>query len=314
MSRNIHAIAVYAAMPSALALCLAGCGGSDNSPSGRDPVQAPAPSPTPAPTPAPTASIYPEAPFGLTSDQDFMLIGWMYSDEIVETDDGALYQTRGDPLNADDFALSWSMAEGSYLTTAGSVTDGVLYYTFPGNNPYAFSVARPNGSESDLDVTINSISQGIPTGMIVWDQQIPGGHRTLARAMFGIPAPAAAIPRSGTYSYSFGTIGRPNRLDFDFAKGEITGIVTVSYDDGWNYALPVQYEIEPTRIEAGQTGFTARFAVPNAPEGFEKYGEITGFFAGADARTIAFSLKSPANNPEWDWWIMSYLVGSLQRN
>ncbi len=314
MSRNIHAIAVYAAMPSALALCLAGCGGSDNSPSGRDPVQAPAPSPTPAPTPAPTASIYPEAPFGLTNDQDFMLIGWMYSGETVETDDGPVYQTRADPLAADAFALSWSMAEGSYLTTAGSVTDGTLFYTFPGNNPYAFSVARPDGSESDLDVTINSISQGAPVGRIYWHQQIEGGHTTLGQAMFAIAAKADAVPRGGTYSYSNGQLGRPNRLDFDFAKGEITGTVTVEYNDGWYQTLPVQYGIEPARIEAGQTGFTARFAIPDAPEGFDKYGEITGFFAGADANTIVYSLKSPAYNAEWDWWVMDYTVGMLQRN
>ncbi|MGX7894300.1 hypothetical protein [Tsuneonella sp. HG222] len=133
-------------------LALGACGGDDGGGS-------PSPSPTPTPSSGPpSVSNLAPAPFGITATTQLAVVGWQ------ET-----HQTAAAPIVAlasEKFSLGWSASEKTYTAALADFGSGRLVYTFPGNNPAAFSLVDANGAK--LPVYVSIFLQTSAMGKLNW--------------------------------------------------------------------------------------------------------------------------------------------------
>ena len=304
----------HRAMAAIAVVSLTGCGGGDGGSSGKDPIQAPVPTPSPSagPGPSPEPPLYPDAPFGINRNQAFRIIGWSYEFGPASPD-GFRPPAIITPLSGDEFSLSWSKAAGTYVTSAREFKDGLLYFTFPGNNPSAFTVADAEGEDIGLHMSISDTRRGRHAAWVHWSREIEGDFLPMADGVFGIGTSRDDMPKTGIVTYSKGTGAEETRLRFDFDRGIISGVVSLFYTGPMNGSRPVQYDIEQAVFSADGTSFSARFQVPDAPEGFEKTGEITGIFLGPNAEATGYAIKGVVKEDGWDWWTQVHKSDWLNR-
>lgn len=188
----------------------------------------PTPSPSAGPGPSPEPPLYPDAPFGINRNQAFRIIGW--SQEFGPAPpDGLRPPAIITPLSGDEFNLSWSKAAGTYVTGAGEFKDGLLYFTYPGNNPSAFSVANAEGQDIGLHMSISDTRRGRHAAFAHWSRAIEGDFLPMADGVFGIGTSRDDMPKTGIITYSKGTGTEETRLKIDFDLGIITGVVSLFY-------------------------------------------------------------------------------------
>lgn len=265
---------------------LGSCGGGDDG--GNLPplvaIGPPAgPGASPAPTPSPSnpqaPSVLPPAPFGLTASADFPIVGWQ---QTSQEDAGALIA-----LAEKKGVLAWSADLKTYTITLADLATGRLVYTFPGNNPAAFSIIQADGSTAKVYVTIWLKTAN--TGEVYW--QTADGVRPFvyAHAIFGMPF-AGSLPTIGRRVFTTDTSPQSS-IVFDFATRKVSGTVT-SFNDGggWYPEGPKeQATLEPADIQPDGS-FVAAITIPGAP----KTGELRGRLFGPAGTDLGVYWNAPA--------------------
>ena len=270
-----------------LAAALVGCGGGgDGSPTGgAAPVSVSPSAPTPAPTPTPTpaASLLPPAPFGLTTSADFPIVGWQLTSQGLHAPPLiALAEQKG--------TLAWSADLKTYTIALRDLGSGRLVYTFPGNNPAAFSVVQADGSTAKAHVSLFLKSASI--GEIFWQTAEGGSPFVSARALFGIPLAAGNLPTSGRRVFTTDTDPQSSMV-FDFGTRTVSGTVT-SFDDGgaWNPVGPKERAtLEPADVQLDGS-FVAVITVPGAP----RQGELRGRLFGSAGTELGVYWNAPVRD------------------
>lgn len=294
-------------MASAAILATAACGGGGSGVAfAPPPPVTPTPTPTPAPAPAPTT---PQAPFGLTSSQQFATFG-------VTASDIAQYVVEpGDP-NAIKF--SWSDTDKTYNVTVPGLAPARLSMTFPGNNPVAFTGTDANGNKLPVAFSVYYPAYG----PIKYSYSSLGFYSTYpdnatnpyvwAQFVYGIATLAGEVPKTGTANYDaqvFGITTSGNgyditgdaRLTFDFGAGSLTGYMQprlFSDWDGVDRALG-QYDFKQTVYSAGSTTFSGKFVIPG---GGERDSTFQGQFTGPNAAELIAGFQAPYLDPFDSVW------------
>lgn len=278
----------------AAALALASCGGGG----GSGPPGAPLGTGgggTAAPAPAPSPSELPPAPFGIAANTPFALVG---------------YQTIGQDAvfaMADKGTLAWSADLKTYAMTLSDLGSGRLVYTFPGNNPAAFSLIRADGTKADVYVTLIPRTQAI--GEVYWQSADGIQPFVYAHGFFGVAPAPGGLPAAGRRIFVTDTATQ-SALVFDFTARQVSGGLTMVRDNGWDPAGPKETAtLEPAALNPDGS-FTARFTVA----GTTIPGELRGRLMGAQGNELALYWNGPArlgyaDSPfETYRTVMSYLV------
>lgn len=259
------------------AVSLVACGGGGDS-AAPTPFQA-------APPSAP--ALRPAAPFGLTSSQNFAVLGWTVAPGASEWSE----------IAADTATFSWSASLGTYQLELRDVGSGSLIYTYPGNNQLAFTLRYEDGSTAPLAITVGGQIQA--AGRLWWSP-LNGHSLSTGIAAFGMAAAASDIPTSGTRDF----VGNDSpeyapALDFDFDAGHVRGKVRVAWVDAWGPYPATTYDLSPAAVDRTANTFSATFAVPGAPA----QGSIHGMFMGPGAREVAVAWQSPIVDPYSSQWV-----------
>lgn len=292
----------------ALALLVGGCGGGggdSGSSAIRPPVQAPSPTPgpSPSPTPSPTPVVaYPPAPFGITGPQGFTTLGWLTRNESREV--VALSQTN--------FLLRWIAQPATYEMTVPDLGTGQLRYTYPGNNPFAFTILASDGSELGSASLTDGRAMNPPSryvGYVRWEGETAATGTGSLWAAFGLGTTPSQVPVSGAYQYQSLEWSKGAAVTIDFGAGTASGEIRIAWTDAWGPYPSTAYPLTNVILGPGRTGFTAEFAVPGAPS----RGTVSAQLMGPGAQEIAIAWKTPLKSPYEDVWVMSsgIILGSL---
>jgi hypothetical protein len=270
-------------LPMILAGCGGGGGGGGSPPGGAAVALAPTPAPSsaPSPTPTPAASLLPPAPFGLTMSADFALVGWQETSNLPAPL-VALAEHKG--------SLAWSASLKTYAVALSDLASGRLVYSFPGNNPVAFSIVQADGSTAKTHVTVRPRTDAI--GDLYWSTADGVSPGVYARALFGIPIAAGSLPSSGVRVFATDTAPQ-SALTFDFAARKVTGTIT-SFNDGgaWDPPGPKeQATLEPADLQPDGS-FVAVIAVPGAP----RKGELRGRLFGLSGNELGVYWNAPVRD------------------
>ncbi|MBX7541591.1 hypothetical protein [Qipengyuania sphaerica] len=274
-----HGIKVFVAALSVLAL--AACGG-DDSPASAPPSSEGGGGNTPDP---PATANLPLAPFGLTQDMQFEMVGYQTVSRSDEPDQLALAGDKG--------SLEWSSSEKTYLISLADLGSGKLVYTFSGEdrNPSAFSIVQADGTTAGAYVTL--LLDGESSRKIYWQSADGVTPFVYAEAIYGIPVPAGSLPDTG--SRIFVTDTSPQAaIEVDFSTGKVSGSIT-SYFDGGGFYPPGPKEtaiLEPADILPDGT-FVAKLTIEGAPS----QGLLRGRLFGASANEIGVYFDAPVR---WD--------------
>jgi hypothetical protein len=269
-------------------VCLVACGGGGDSPT--PPVQNAPPAPPPV-SPSPQ-SLLPPAPFGLTSSHGFTVLGW--TDAL-----GASWSE----ITGDTTGFSWSATIGTYQAELPGAGSGRLIYTFPGNNPVAFSLQHADGSTAPLSMTVSPGGpqrRPLQAAGRLWWSPLDGAGLSTGIAAFGMAAAASEIPSSGTRNF----VGNDEpeyapTLDFDFGAGQLTGQVRIAWEDAWGPYPATTFNLAPASFDRTTNEFSSTFSVPGAPAP----GSIHGMFMGPGAREVAIAWQSPIVDPYSSQWV-----------
>lgn len=264
-----------------LALLLASCGGEDST--GSPPAASaptPAPSPTPSPTPSapttpvppPATSELPPAPFGITGDTTFALLGWQNRSNGADAPPTFnLAEEKG--------SLAWSTSLKTYRIDLADLASGKLVYTFGSSrNNLAFSIVRPDGSVALAYVSL--IVRSANMGEIYWQTADLVQPFISAQALFGIPVPAGTLPTSGTRTFVTDPVVK-SEIEVDFAARKIGGTLTTFYQDAWTEGPVETATLTPADIQPDGT-FVAEIAIA----GSDRKGELRGRLFGASASEL----------------------------
>lgn len=283
--------ALLAGSTASLLIMLSGCGGegsSSGSPSNPTGSVAPSPTPTPTPTPSSPASQYPPAPFGIVDAQQFFLLGWRPSP------DGPVL------LDNENYRIGWGKSPDTYRVSIPQVQDGRFIYTFPGNNPNAFTVYKPDGTETSVhasltpSATYNNTIQSI--GYVYLFDYAMQIETRIGEGLFGLATPSAKIPANGKRAYryeNFFNSSEPWFVTVDFATGQFSGKLPVFFTDWTGPYPPVFYDIEGGIFDPATGQFTGKFTVPDA----QKEGIVHGRLMGPDAGELALAYAGPVFDP-----------------
>lgn len=278
MQRTIERSATELATTTLLAaVALVACGGGGDA-AAPPPLQA-ASSSAPA--------VRPVAPFGLTSSQSFAVLGWTVAPGALEWS----------AITADAATFSWSATLGTYQLQLKDVGAGNLVYTYPGNNPVAFTLMYEDGSTAPLAVTVGGQIQ--TAGRPFWSP-LSGHSLSTGVAAFGMATAASGMPASGTRNF----VGNDSpeyapTLDFDFDAGHLSGKVRVAWEDAWGPYPATTYDLSPASFDRTANTFSATFSVPGAPAP----GSIRGMFMGPGAAEVAIAWQSPIVDPYGGQWM-----------
>ena len=230
-----------------------------------------------APSPAPPSEL-PPAPFGLTANTPFLVTGFHYVSVESQPAVFAAIEDKG--------SLAWSADLKTYAMTT-DLGSGRLAYTFPGNNPLAFSLIRADGTKADVYVTVRLHTAAI--GEVFWQSADGIKPFVYARGLFGIPPGAGGIPASGRRVFVTDAASQ-SALVFDFSARQVSGNVVTVNDNGWDPAGPKEVAtLEPATLNADGS-FVARFAVA----GTAIPGELRGRLMGAEGNELAVYWNGPA--------------------
>lgn len=264
-----------------LAMLAGGCGdGASSSPSSGPIGVSPAPTPTPSATPTPSSNVYPSAPFGLVSAQDFTLIGWVRDTDGVR------------PVSGESYRFGWGRDPDTYRLTTPDFTDGELRYTFPGGNAHAFSVFLADGSDTGAaaSVTVDRVYARTfrYLGLLSWYLDEAGGD-----VIFGQVTPQQDLPKSGAVSYRMDEAATPWEIRVDFVSNTVTGKVMVVWSDSWGPYDPVFYDLENGTFDPATGELHATFTMPNSTI----EGQLSGKFMGPAVDEVALAVSGPVLNP-----------------
>ena len=245
-----------------------------------------------------TASNLPPPPFGLTTTAQFALTGWQESSTGPES---------AFSLAQDKAVFSWSSAQKTYTIDLLDQEDGNLVYAFPGNLA-AFSVIRADGTQAKVNVTLYP-AYGDNVGKVYWHTADDVAPRIYAEAIFGLPVQPGGIPASG--ARVFVTDNSPqSSIVVDFAKRQVTGSLTTSYNDTWGpYNVKDRATLDPAELSPDGT-FVATIGVPDAP----RQGKLYGRLFGAQGTSLGVYWDGPArggyDDSGWTDWraVMAYVA------
>jgi len=273
-----------------IAMTLSGCGGGGGgSDGGGVTAVPPLTSGTPPPTPAP--SPLPPAPFGLTADQSFATIGWVQRSEQEVV-----------PATPDELTFAWSESAKTYLATLPGYQPARLIYTFPGNNPVAFSLVDKDGVQLTRGMALHTL--GNFSGIVDWFAR-SGSSYPAGKFAFGIPTLPGNIPAGRrTYDTPAQFESGGGQLTFDAEARTLTGFIEVAWADAWGPYAPTRYPLTPSSPAAGSTSFAAKFDVPGAPTD----GLVEGYFTGPQAAELILRWRAPIRSPYDDTWQVMYGV------
>lgn len=237
--------------------------------------------------PPPAAPLVPAAPFGLTSSRSFAVLGWT----------AAPGASAWSEISADTAEFGWSATLGTYRLDLKDVGSGSLVFTYPGNNPFAFTLRYEDGSTAPLAITVGG--QIRTAGRLYWSP-LNGASMSTGVAAFGMAAAASDIPASGAKSF----VGTDSpeyapTLEFDFDAGQLTGKVRIAWEDAWGPYPATTYDLSPAGFDKTANAFSATFTVPRAPA----QGSIHGMFMGPGTREIAIAWRSPIVDPYSGQWV-----------
>lgn len=265
------------------ALLTTGCGngGASSSTPGVIGVSpAPTPSPSPSPTPTPSSPLYPSAPFGLVAGEEFTLVGW------VRDADGSR------PVAADAYGFGWGRDPDTYRLRTPDFSDGLLRYTFPGENAYAFSVFLPDGSDTGATASVTVDRVYARTfrylGLLSWWNEDTGGE-----VIFGEATPAHGLPTTGTATYRMDAAGTSWTIEIDFGSRTVTGKAKIVWSDAWGPYDPVFYDLEAGMFDPNTGEISASFAIPDST----LEGRLTGRLMGPSANEVALAIRGGVLNP-----------------
>jgi hypothetical protein len=213
--------------------------------------------------------------------QQFAVLGWHFTDAGADQVEGAPY------------AFGWGLSPDTYRISVPEA-QGYLKYTFPGNNPIAFTVIKgDDGKDSGVKA---SVSVGrlyaepyASTGWLTWYDD----KRSLGDLLFGLATPAAALPASGSKRYRFDDAAQPWDLIIDFSARKVSGKVAVAWTDAWGPYEPGFYDVIDGQFEPATGKITGNFSV----NGTALPGEIHGRLMGPKAGELALAVMGPAFNP-----------------
>lgn len=287
----------------ALIIALAGCGGEGGTPavsagmaavsSTPSPAPTPTPSPTPTPAPTPTTSPLPPAPFGLTANQAFATIGWVQTSERQPVL----------PTGSADLAFAWVASPGTYEVQLPGYEPARLFFTFPGNNPAAFSLRSLGGASLDRGMVV--LTQGKFSGTAHWFAREGSGYPN-GQFGFGIPTAPGAVLAATSRTYATSSDSGPlyalgssdGQLVFNPRDGTVSGYFDVAYTDAWGPYPATRYSLASSSYTPGSPTFTATFEVPGAPF----IGVIEGQFTGPQAQELILRWKAPVREPYDSTW------------
>jgi hypothetical protein len=290
---NMHSLSKWKpVLTAAAALAVAGCGGEGGS-AGSAPSPSPSPSPTPTSTPTPAAMILPPAPFGLTASQPFTVLGF-----------GDTKQPSEPTFIDNQVTFEWSATAQTYRLAGPDVGSGRLVYTFPGKNPFAFSLIADDNTTFPVAVTVNA--KRPRTGELSWTIASQGSGINSASALFAIPVDSGAIRSTGIAQFICETASdRPTRilsgsqdppsgLTIDFSTGDITGTLTAKYDDGWHMpSQAFQIVLDSVVLDRATGSFAGNYWIDGEP----KLGSVRGRLVGRDVQEILLALRGPPPDP-----------------
>ena len=290
-----------------LVACLPACGGGGGVSSTPPPPlagnPAPAPTPTPAPPPTPAAVLEPPE-IGLVSNQPFKTFSLSHS----LTSGPFSWVEDTPPSRAETVDFRYNAAEDVYEITlpggqpgrlkteglngtSGQVATGTFNRVTLGatttTQPYTVTLPVPGSSFSPLTYT----------SFAMWE--FAEGARKGIFA-YGIPTGAAAVPVSGSASYTAQVIGWDKfdsyidgiaKLQFDFAGGTLSGFMEPQSNDGWNAPIAFgRYNFTQTVFAVGSPEFSGRFAVPGQPNADSFF---EGAFNGPNAAELMARWQAP---------------------
>lgn len=266
-----------------VALLANGCGGggmTSSSPGTIGISPTPTPSPSPSPTPTPTSPLYPSAPFGIVTGEEFTLVGW------VRDADGSR------PVSADAYAFGWGHDPDTYRLLTPEFSDGLLRYTFPGENAYAFSVFLPDGSDTGASASVSVDRIYARTfrylGLLSWWNENAGGE-----VIFGQATPVHAFPTTGTATYRMDAAGTSWTIEVNFGSHTVAGKAKIFWSDGWGPYDPIFYDLQGGAFDPTTGEISASFTVPDS----NIEGRLTGKLMGPSANEVALAISGAVLNP-----------------
>lgn len=259
-------------------LSLAGCGGGGDGGSGTSPIQVAGPGGSPSSTtPPPVGITYPKAPSSITSPTEFALLDAIYWD------------LQGGRIPASDISLRWLGQPATYGLKIAGVGEGELRQNSAADPALQLVGAGGQVLMTALDVTQ---TRGRYTGLLFrW------GDPSIAAA-FGVPTLPQGVPTTGMKAYRPVPQGYDIKLDVDFATRQITGTISLAWNDAWGPYPPIRYTLTPTTFSAGETSFSIPFEVPGAPQ----KGLVVGRFTGPNAEEVMVSWRGQVQSPYENSW------------
>jgi hypothetical protein len=190
-------------------------------------------------------------------------------------------------IAADTATFGWSSTLGTYQLALKDVGSGSLVFSFPDNNPVAFTLRLEGGSTVPLAVGVQPQING--AGYLWWSPS-SGDRFSTGIAAFGLAAQASDIPTGGARNFvGEGLAEYAPTIDFDFDRGRLTGKVRVAWNDAWGPYPATTYDLTPASFDRSANTFAATLSVPGAPT----LGSIHGMFMGPGAREVAIAWQSP---------------------
>ncbi|GFM31367.1 transferrin-binding protein-like solute binding protein [Novosphingobium sp. PY1] len=309
---------------------LAACGGGGSGGIASTPTPAPAPAQSPPADPEPPVAQFAPKPAQIFTaplyNDNLAVLGQAWEHEALPNSSASLSNARN-VREAGGFAVTYDATGGNYVMTAPIAGSGTVYQISDGGE------FEPGASFAAVLADNAAEAAGKPGEMRIW----PAGGSArdfsyVSFAEFYASAPAGAsletvaygsmaiiqptrpgeVPTTGSASYHGFLVGffggdpggswveGRSRLDFDFAKGSLSGELTArmvcmmgcAYDDQL-------YTLADTHFARGATEFGGSLMTAGAPSA----GTFAGMFAGPDASELAAQFQLPFFNQDFHKWV-----------
>lgn len=326
-------------LPVILASALSACGGGGAvtngglvtvAPPPPSPSPSPAPSPAPSPSPGPIIDPFEPVPATIFADP-------LYNPELTVLGNGWQYDYVPNTAGArnlreeDGLTITYDQATGTYLVTAPLAGSGTIMQTgerstYPFHYPTGISGFPADPTDKlPTNYCCNTLSISgsdqpgsrysyVSFASLYASASTSSNLDTVAYGTFAVVQPTRAgdVPTVGTARYSgdmFGNLAGDSAatwidgtaiFDFDFARGSLSGEMTVSTRCFMGCLYPdAKYTFTNTLFASGSTNFSGSLSTAGAPGN----GSFSGIFAGPFANELAAEFEMPFLHPERQVWV-----------